>query len=82
MFVEVESLLEKVGMLPFFNIFDGHDEKISKPVAKMWKEGHVQVRNFSFTISPKLISKVLGLSLEGRCIYKPKSDYILEIECF
>ncbi|KAH9322438.1 hypothetical protein KI387_017077, partial [Taxus chinensis] len=38
---EDEVLIEKVGLLYFFSIFDGHDENFSEAMAKTWKEGDV-----------------------------------------
>eukprot|EP01018_Ginkgo_biloba_P011985 Gb_15585 [translate_table: standard] len=79
---DMKALLEKAGPLDFFQNFTGFSESISLQVVNTWDEGRVKVDDLDFIISEHLISKVLGLPMEGEVVCNEKMNQVEQLSKF
>eukprot|EP01018_Ginkgo_biloba_P038087 Gb_28838 [translate_table: standard] len=71
---DVKELLDKAGLLDFFQKFSGFSESISMWIAESWDEGRVKVDSVAFTISKQLIAEASGLPADGEVICHEKTN--------
>eukprot|EP01018_Ginkgo_biloba_P029318 Gb_29174 [translate_table: standard] len=73
---EARDILDRVGLLTFFQKNYGFNENISLQVVETWNDGKVTMNGLEFIITEQLIADVSGLPREGEIISKEKTNQL------
>eukprot|EP01018_Ginkgo_biloba_P000131 Gb_34442 [translate_table: standard] len=79
---EVRDILDRAGLLMFFQNKIGFNEDISLQVVKTWNDGKVTVNGLAFIIMEHLIIDVLVLPREGKIIFREKANQVGQLMKF